>query len=98
VVLAIGHALTAHEALSRPYALSNLLEVVHHLFEDGCLRRRGPIGGLPSTARVLTGGGRRHDGHNGGRTEREDGLGRQKEDRDVDPRYVLPLPVSQGLV
>jgi hypothetical protein len=35
VVLAIGHALRAHEALSRPDALSGFLEVVHRLFEDG---------------------------------------------------------------
>ena len=35
VVLAIGHALRAHEALGRPYALPGFLEVVHRLFEDG---------------------------------------------------------------
>jgi hypothetical protein len=35
VVLAIGHALRAHEALSRPDALPGFLEVVHRLFEDG---------------------------------------------------------------
>jgi hypothetical protein len=35
VVLAIGHALGAHEALSRPDTLSSLLEVVHSLFEEG---------------------------------------------------------------
>ena len=35
VVLAFGHALRAHEALSRPDALSGFLEVVHRLFEDG---------------------------------------------------------------
>jgi hypothetical protein len=35
VVLAIGHALGAHEALSRPDALSGFLEVVYRLFEDG---------------------------------------------------------------
>src|SRR5919112_1577861 len=35
MVLTIGHTLRAHEALSRPYALSGLLEVVHRLFEDG---------------------------------------------------------------
>jgi hypothetical protein len=35
VVLAIGHALRAHEALSRPDALPGLLEVLHSLFEDG---------------------------------------------------------------
>ncbi len=34
MVLAFGHALGAHEALGRPYALSGFLEVVHHLFED----------------------------------------------------------------
>jgi hypothetical protein len=35
VVLAFHHALRAHEALSRPDALSGLLEVVHRLFENG---------------------------------------------------------------
>jgi hypothetical protein len=35
VVLAIGHALRTHEALSRPDAPSGLLEVIHRLFEDG---------------------------------------------------------------
>jgi hypothetical protein len=35
VVLAIGHALRAHKALSRPDALPGLLEVVHRFFEDG---------------------------------------------------------------
>jgi hypothetical protein len=35
VVLAIGHTLRAHEALSRPDALPGFLEVVHRLFEDG---------------------------------------------------------------
>ena len=35
VVLAIGHALRAHEALGRSDALSCFLEVVHSLFEDG---------------------------------------------------------------
>jgi hypothetical protein len=35
VVLAIGHTLRAQEALSRPYALPDFLEVVHRLFEDG---------------------------------------------------------------
>jgi hypothetical protein len=35
VVLAIGHALRAHEALSRPNALSGFLEVIHRLFESG---------------------------------------------------------------
>jgi|SRR5688500_8106239 hypothetical protein len=34
VVLAIGHALGAHEALSRPDALPRFLEVVHRLFEN----------------------------------------------------------------
>jgi hypothetical protein len=34
VVLAIGHALRAHEALSRPYTLPGFPEVVHRLFED----------------------------------------------------------------
>jgi hypothetical protein len=34
VVLSIGHALRAHEALGRPDALSGFLEVVHRLFED----------------------------------------------------------------
>src|SRR5829696_2792433 len=35
VVLAIGHTLRTHEALSRHYALFGFLEVVHRLFEDG---------------------------------------------------------------
>jgi hypothetical protein len=37
VVLAIGHALRAHEALGCPDAPGSLgfLEVVHRLFEDG---------------------------------------------------------------
>ena len=35
MVLTIGHTLRAHEALSRPYALSGFPEVVHRLFEDG---------------------------------------------------------------
>jgi hypothetical protein len=35
MVLAIGHALRTHEALSRPDALSGFLEVIHRLFEDG---------------------------------------------------------------
>jgi hypothetical protein len=35
VVLAIGHALRAHEALCRPYTLPSFLEVVHRLFEYG---------------------------------------------------------------
>jgi hypothetical protein len=35
VVLAIGHALRAHEALSRPDTLPGFLEVVHRLFENG---------------------------------------------------------------
>jgi hypothetical protein len=35
MVLAIGHALRAHEALGRPDALPGLLEVIHRLFEDG---------------------------------------------------------------
>jgi hypothetical protein len=35
VVLAIGHALRAHEALGHPDALPSFLEVIHHLFEDG---------------------------------------------------------------
>jgi hypothetical protein len=35
VVLAIGHAFRAHEALGRPDAPSGLLEVLHRLFEDG---------------------------------------------------------------
>jgi hypothetical protein len=34
VVLAFGHALRAHEALSRPDALPGFLEVVHRLFEN----------------------------------------------------------------
>jgi hypothetical protein len=35
VVLTIGHALRAHEALSRPDALPGFLEVVHRLVKDG---------------------------------------------------------------
>jgi hypothetical protein len=35
VVLAIGHALRAHEALGRPDTLPGFFEVVHRLFEDG---------------------------------------------------------------
>jgi hypothetical protein len=35
VVLAIGHALRAHEALGCPYALPGFFEVVHRFFEDG---------------------------------------------------------------
>ena len=35
MVFAIGHALRAHEALSRPNALPGFLEVVHRHFEDG---------------------------------------------------------------
>jgi hypothetical protein len=35
LVLAIGHALRAHEALGRSDALPGLLEVVHRLFEHG---------------------------------------------------------------
>jgi hypothetical protein len=35
VVLAIGHALGAHEALGRPDALPDLLEVVHCLEKYG---------------------------------------------------------------
>ena len=35
MILAIGHTLRAHEALSRPDALAGFLEVVHRLFEDG---------------------------------------------------------------
>jgi hypothetical protein len=35
VVLAIGHTMRTHEALSRPDALPGFLEVVHRLFEDG---------------------------------------------------------------
>jgi hypothetical protein len=35
MVLAFGHTLRAHEALSRPDALPSFLEVVHRLFEDG---------------------------------------------------------------
>jgi hypothetical protein len=34
IVLAFGHALRAHEALSRPDALPGFFEVVHRLFED----------------------------------------------------------------
>jgi hypothetical protein len=35
MVLAIGHALRAHEALGRSDALSGFLQVIHRLFEDG---------------------------------------------------------------
>ena len=35
MVLAIGHALRAHEALGRPDALPGFLEVVHRFFEYG---------------------------------------------------------------
>ena len=35
MVLPIGHTLRAHEALSRPDALSGFLEVVHRLFKYG---------------------------------------------------------------
>jgi hypothetical protein len=35
MVLAFGHALIAHQALSRPDTLSGFLEVVHRLFENG---------------------------------------------------------------
>src|SRR5215217_8181941 len=35
VVLAIGHALRAHEALGRPDSLPGFLEVVHRLYENG---------------------------------------------------------------
>jgi hypothetical protein len=35
VVLAFGHALRAHEALSGSDALPGFLEVVHRLLEDG---------------------------------------------------------------
>ena len=35
MVLAFGHTLRAHEALSRPDALSGFFEVVHRLFENG---------------------------------------------------------------
>jgi hypothetical protein len=41
VVLAIGHALRAHEALGCPYALSGILEVVHRLFENGVFVSQG---------------------------------------------------------
>jgi hypothetical protein len=34
VVLAVGHALGAHEALGRPDALAGFLEVVPRLLED----------------------------------------------------------------
>ena len=35
VILAIGHALRAHEVVDRPDALPGLFEVVHRLLEDG---------------------------------------------------------------
>jgi hypothetical protein len=47
VILAIGHALRAHEALGRPDALPGFLEVVHRLLEDGvfvCLDRSIRVG------------------------------------------------------
>src|SRR5215216_7860084 len=57
VVLAFGHALRAHETLSRPYALSGFLEVVHRLFEDGVfvgheksIRRGGVLRSLDCVA------------------------------------------------
>ena len=34
MVLALGHALRAHEALGRPDALPSSLEVVHRHFEE----------------------------------------------------------------
>jgi hypothetical protein len=37
VVLAIGHALRAQEALGRPDTLRGFLEVVHRFFEDGAI-------------------------------------------------------------
>ena len=37
MILAIGHALGAHEALGCPDALPGFLEVVHRLFEDAVL-------------------------------------------------------------
>ena len=35
MILAIGHALRTHQALSRPFALVGFLEVIHRLFENG---------------------------------------------------------------
>ena len=35
MVLALGHTLGAHEALSSSYALPGFLEVLHRLVEDG---------------------------------------------------------------
>jgi hypothetical protein len=35
VVLSIGHAPRAHEALGRPDALPGFFEIVHRLFQDG---------------------------------------------------------------
>jgi hypothetical protein len=35
VILAFGHALRAHQALSRPDALPGFLQVIHRFFEDG---------------------------------------------------------------
>jgi hypothetical protein len=35
VVLAFGHTLRAHQALSRPDTLSGFLEVVHRLVKNG---------------------------------------------------------------
>jgi hypothetical protein len=42
VVLAFGHALRAHEALSRPDALPSFLEVIHRLFENGVFVSHDP--------------------------------------------------------
>jgi hypothetical protein len=39
MVLAIGHALRAREALSSSYALPGFLEVIHRLFKDGVFVR-----------------------------------------------------------
>jgi hypothetical protein len=63
VVLAIGHTLRAHEALSRPDALPGFLEVIHRLVKDGVFVghvrsiRVGTLrslGCLPSPAHTLT--------------------------------------------
>jgi O-antigen/teichoic acid export membrane protein len=56
--------------------------------------RRSYIG--DPTLRVCR--GRLRSGPDHSLAERDNGLGCQEEDRDVDPRYVLPLTVSQGLV
>lgn len=72
MVLAIGHALRAHEALSRPDALPDFLEVLQRLFEYGVfvshdlsirtvssdgLTGRGILRGVPALRFATTTGG-----------------------------------------